>query len=1357
MKRALLSLFSFNSAKNAKLMLSTLIAIAFCIPMNAQADICEEVENLVLACNGNINVALNSECEAEITLAMILSGEPYNNPNYPNLTEDDFELVIMSNGVVVPAASSNSTFLSNGELGTAITASVSIPECGITCWGTITLEDKTESVLNNCDDLEITCEEFESGATENDVPTFDGNCSITMGSLSFEDDTLGTMCLNGYALTIERTWTALDDDGGFLATCSQLINVLRFDVDDVVFPDDFIYDYTQNDACDVFTDEFLVPSRTGEPTGIRCPNIMHFYNDTDFELCGVSRKILRTWTVIDWCTGETREDGQIIKVEDDEPVIKVCPPDTLMFPTAGGKCFAQINLDPFALEHGIGQIQNLLIECSEFEIFVEYLPAVPGTQQPAEDGEYSSVGITIEDDGTYSLPMIPEGLAWVRYRFVDACGNASPITNPGVGTDDSGSCYFEVQVIDTLPPTAICEGFTKVSLDQSGFAEVFAETFDDHSFDICGEVVDFEVKLLEDNTCTGFESDLLYGPSLHFCCDNLGDTLSIMLKVIDDTGRFSECEARVCIAGMDDTSFSVECPDDIDRSCGFDYESFDYGDVQFTSDIDICGMDGTPTVTDISFNETGLDLCGIGVVIRTVTIELPNGQATTCSSRITLSQNNPLEYDDISIDPVLSVEGCGNQFSGFEPEIIGGFPTISNNDVCVSLTMDYEDTLLSTGADSDECHKILRKWTVIDWCTYQVNNGYTGFFTFDQIIKLNDAVDPMFSDPCVDITLEAEFPECTAQFTFDIWAEDNCTPAGDLTYTYVIDVANGSTINGSGNIIDDITLPGGVHTVTITAFDFCGNTDVCIFEVTVVGNNPPVPICLASIVWVLDDQGQADVWASDFDLKSEAGCGNVDDLSFSFTNPNNGPLTPNMSFDCSDIPNGIGASIELEVFVVDASGAFESCVVTLKLQDSQQVCEDDEEARAFIGGKVFNEKLLDMEQVELELYENMTNLMSEEMTNSGDYMFNDVPFYNGYMVKPTKEDAALNGVSTLDILLIQKHILDVQRLDSPYKIIAADVNRSNTVTAVDLIEIRKLILGLYSDWQSSEPWVFVPDSHIFADVENPWNFPETVVYNNLYVSDDQANFFGVKIGDVNGNAAVNFANQAVENRSGQAFRMGTNNVDFKADQDLRVVFNAIEDANIDGLQFTIEFDAAALTFTGYEGGLFPLAGYNIGLQNAVEGIITVSYDEIKGVAVSSGIELFALNFKTKLEDKVENVVTINSAVTIAEAYTTEGEIQDVILQTSGSLVQNGSFELFQNQPNPFNNSTEIGFYLPEAGAATLDVMSADGKVIFSKTRGFEKGMNSIILDANNLENKGILLYRLEYNGYSATKKMIYIN
>ena len=37
-------------------------------------------------------------------------------------------------------------------------------------------------------------------------------------------------------------------------------------------------------------------------------------------------------------------------------------------------------------------------------------------------------------------------------------------------------------------------------------------------------------------------------------------------------------------------------------------------------------------------------------------------------------------------------------------------------------------------------------------------------------------------------------------------------------------------------------------------------------------------------------------------------------------------------------------------------------------------------------------------------------------------------------------DSPLNGVSTLDIIEIQKHILGIERLNSAYKIIAADVS-----------------------------------------------------------------------------------------------------------------------------------------------------------------------------------------------------------------------------------------------------------------------------------------------------------------------------
>ena len=1358
MKQTLHSLFSCHSFRFAKLAMSALFALSITANANAQLD-CDALDNLVLACNGSINVALNTDCEAQVTLEMVLAGEPWNNPAYATLSYTDLALVLTADGVIVPATSHNLTILDSSHLGATITAEVNVAECGVACWGDLNLEDKNGMTLNNCFDYVITCEEFLAGnSSTTNRPNFNGNCTIDDADISFEDDTTDIMCLNGYATTIERTWIALNDDGDFLAQCTQTISVAREDITDIDIPEDFIYDYTQNDGCEVFTDEWLVPSRTGFPIGSACPNIMFFYDDSDFDLCGVSRKILREWTIIDWCSGNSKTEGQIIKVIDDEIPIIVCPVDfrdTLFFPATNNKCTAEINLDPFNMAHGFGAMQAFL-ECSDFDFFVEYLPAEPGTEQPVENGEYTAIGVVEESDGTYSLPLISEGLVWIRYRSIDACGNIGINTNPDVGSDDPSSCYFELQIVDTLPPTAICEGFTKVRLDDTGHIEVKAASFDDHSFDLCDDIVKFEAKILDDQTCDGHADDSEYGPSVHFCCANLGDTLTVMLKVYDDTGRYSECETKVCVQ-QEDSNFSLTCPDDITVACGTDYEALSYA-VPTINGSGLCST-GTPSVTGVSYDDSDLDLCGLGDVIRTVTVQLPSGQLDSCSSRIRLNQSDALTRDDITILSEIYVTECTDAGGALTPEIIGGFPVITNNSICVSLTMDYEDQVLQVIPGNDICSKIRRVWTVIDWCTYEANNGFDGFFVLEQIILLDDNTPPAFFDPCVDITVQAEFPDCAGNAFVELWADDNCTPAGDLHYTYTIDVNNdgnsANDVNGSGVTID-VSLPGGIHKASYTVEDNCGNVgNSCQFMITVLSEQPPVAICLANVVWVLDGNGQADVWASDFDLKSEGSCGADGDLKFSFTNPDVS-FTPNMNFTCSDIPNGVGATIDLEVFVIDGSGGYESCNVTLTLQDNLDVC-GDAASMTVVDGRIYEESLEGINNVEVEIYENSVNLMDMNVTaNAGTYSFQSVPFYNGYMLKPSKDDLPLNGVTTLDIVLIQKHILGLIELDSPYKLIAADVNKSNSISAIDLLEIRKLILGVETEWTNTASWTFVPSNHVFADLTAPWNYPEEQMIDAMYVEQHDLDFYGIKMGDVNETVVVNFNDETTASRSNSKLVVQMDDKDLFAGANVSADFKAQEQVNLDGIQFTVEFDASQLEYKGYTPGAFAMTDANIGLHRAHEGIITFSYDYVKGVNLIEGDQMFALNFEARSEGLLSEVLTISSEATIAEAYTNEGNIIDVLI-VSGELTESADgMELFQNQPNPFDNSTEISFYLPEAGKASFEVMTSEGKVVYKQNENFEKGLNSIILNGADLENKGVLLYRLEFKGYSETKKMIYI-
>lgn len=75
--------------------------------------------------------------------------------------------------------------------------------------------------------------------------------------------------------------------------------------------------------------------------------------------------------------------------------------------------------------------------------------------------------------------------------------------------------------------------------------------------------------------------------------------------------------------------------------------------------------------------------------------------------------------------------------------------------------------------------------------------------------------------------------------------------------------------------------------------------------------------------------------------------------------------------------------------------------------------------------------------------------------------------------------APSNGVTTWDLVLISRHILGVQLLGSPYKIIAADANANQSVTTLDMVAIRKIILQLESEFPDNTSWRFVDKDFVF--------------------------------------------------------------------------------------------------------------------------------------------------------------------------------------------------------------------------------------------------------------------------------------
>jgi lysyl endopeptidase len=175
-----------------------------------------------------------------------------------------------------------------------------------------------------------------------------------------------------------------------------------------------------------------------------------------------------------------------------------------------------------------------------------------------------------------------------------------------------------------------------------------------------------------------------------------------------------------------------------------------------------------------------------------------------------------------------------------------------------------------------------------------------------------------------------------------------------------------------------------------------------------------------------------------------------------------------------------------------------------------------------ISGNIKNHWGKPMANVKVELSGSAT---ASALTDAqGNYTFPKVPAGGNFSVKPVSNINYIDGVSAYDLVLISKHILSLEAFNSPWKIIAADANASQTVTAADVVELRKLILGIYAQLPKSPAWRFFPANTAFADPANPFGagpLPESITINNLQTDATTASFTAVKVGDTDNTASGN--------------------------------------------------------------------------------------------------------------------------------------------------------------------------------------------------------------------------------------------
>ena len=180
--------------------------------------------------------------------------------------------------------------------------------------------------------------------------------------------------------------------------------------------------------------------------------------------------------------------------------------------------------------------------------------------------------------------------------------------------------------------------------------------------------------------------------------------------------------------------------------------------------------------------------------------------------------------------------------------------------------------------------------------------------------------------------------------------------------------------------------------------------------------------------------------------------------------------------------------------------------------------------------------------------------------NNGYYEFT-VPENGHFVITPCANSNVLNGVTTLDRVIISRHLEGVQAIDSPYKIIAADVDQDDAITGLDTVVIYELILGQLPNFPNNKSWRFIEEAYVFPDPTNPFleDYPEEVIIDNL-VNDTTINFIGVKLGDINNSAVSTLGNTAI-NCDGSPI---SNTSDFETIDGLNIFPNPFtEEINLD--------------------------------------------------------------------------------------------------------------------------------------------------------------------------------------------------
>ena len=638
--------------------------------------------------------------------------------------------------------------------------------------------------------------------------------------------------------------------------------------------------------------------------------------------------------------------------------------------------------------------------------------------------------------------------------------------------------------------------------------------------------------------------------------------------------------------------------------------------------------------------------------------------------------------------------------------------------------------------------------------------GSFGYWQYTQHIVVYDSEPPVLTISTQDTFPALDNETCSGEVTYTIIADDECTMvADDVTVQVIVDGEDMSSQLQDG--IFTANFAEGEHAMIIIADDGCGNETVARRTFAVEDRKGPSPIVIDAISIELmpstaaaDEGGMAEVWATDFLASAIYDCNGQDatdtddngnprvtKYSINLEGDTVAPEQAGLRFTCADAVR----TVRVEIHAWDTKGNHDFAVTNLLIQDNMGGC-DDPAGEGEISGSILTENDEPVNGVDVQLSGDESSIYLTNAT--GTYSFTGLRQDFDFSVIPQKDDFHRNGVSTLDLILMQRHILGRQRIASPYAQIAADVNKSGNISTLDMIQLRRLILSQEATFERNTSWRFIDAAYTFPNSSDAFvdAFPEVKNINNLQ-GEEVVDFVATKIGDVNGSAMA-----YVEPRSSRMLTIDLTGPELlQPKRDYVLTLSSSELKTIAGYQFTLQWDTDKVQFIDLEEGLSRNEHLAVFTK---EGALTTSWNQAGDEKNAASGTMFRLTVRTTEAMELGDVLQLSSRLTVAEAYQAgTDELMDIQLQSEDGHLQKAGMELYQNIPNPFISETRIGFWLPQSGHAELMIRDVAGRVLRVMEGDFGQGYNEVRLDRQNLP-AGTLYYTLTTSDDQQTKMML---